>query len=43
MMTITITLAPEEEAQLRRKAVREGRDTETVAHAVLVQALEWEA
>ena len=42
-MTITITLAPEEEAQLRRKAVREGRETETVAHAVLVQALEWEA
>ena len=42
-MTITITLAPEEEAQLRRKTVREGQATKTVAHAVLVQALEWEA
>ncbi len=36
-------LAPEEEAQLRRKAGREGQQTETVTHAVLVQALEWEA
>lgn len=42
-MTITINLAPEEEARLRQKASREGQEAETVAHTVLVQALEWEA
>ncbi len=42
-MTITINLAPEEEAKLHQKAVREGLNAEAVAHDVLVQALEWEA
>ena len=42
-MTITINLAPEEEAKLHQKAVREGLDAEAVAHDVLVQALEWDA
>lgn len=42
-MTLTIHLAPEEEAELHQKAVREGLDAERVAHDVLVQALQWEA
>ena len=41
-MTITIHLAPEEEAKLYQKAVREGSNAESVAHDVLVQALDWE-
>lgn len=42
-MTLTINLAPEEEAKLHQKAMREGLDAEAVAHDVLVQALEWDA
>ena len=42
-MTITINLAPEEEARLHQKAVREGLNAEALAHDVLVQALEWDA
>ena len=42
-MTITINLAPDEEAKLHQKAVREGLNAEAVAHDVLVQALEWDA
>lgn len=42
-MTIMIELAPEEEARLHQKAVREGLNAEAVAYNVLVQALEWEA
>lgn len=42
-MTLTITLAPDEEAKLHQKALREGLNAETVAHDVLVQALDWEA
>ena len=41
-MTITINLAPDEEAKLHQKAVHEGLDAEAVAHDVLVQALEWD-
>ncbi len=42
-MTITINLAPDEEAKLHQKATREGLNAEVVAHDVLIQALEWEA
>jgi predicted transcriptional regulator len=42
-MTLTITLPPEAEQQLRERAAREGQDAETVAAAVLVEALAWEA
>jgi hypothetical protein len=42
-MAITIDLAPEEEAQLRHKAAREGQQTEAVARAVIVRALAWDA
>jgi hypothetical protein len=42
-MTLTIHLAPEEEAELHQKAVREGLDAEQIAHDVLIQALQWEA
>lgn len=41
-MTITINLAPEEEAKLHDKAVREGLNAEAVAHDALVQALKWD-
>jgi predicted transcriptional regulator len=42
MMTITINLAPEEEAKLHQKAMRDGSNVNVVAHDVLVQALDWE-
>jgi len=42
-MTITISLAPDEEAYLHTKAVRENINAEVVAHDVLVKALLWEA
>jgi hypothetical protein len=35
-MTLTIHLAPEEEAELHQKAVCEGQDAEQIAHDVLV-------
>jgi predicted transcriptional regulator len=41
-VTLTIHLAPEEEANLHEKSVREGLNAEVVAHDVLVRALEWE-
>ncbi len=39
---MTIILAPQEEARLHQKAVREGLNVEVIAHNVLVQALDWE-
>lgn len=42
MMT-TILIAPETEAKLKEKALREGQDMNTVADALLAAALEWEA
>jgi predicted transcriptional regulator len=42
-MTITIELGPEVLEQLREKAALEGREPETVAAAVLADALAWEA
>lgn len=42
-MTLTITLPPELEKRLRERAAREEQDAETIATAVLVDALEWEA
>lgn len=42
-MTLTLNLPPEAEQRLREKAAREGQDAETIAIAVLVEALEWEA
>ncbi len=42
-MTLTITLAPDEEAKLHQKAAREGLDAEAAAHNALMEALEWEA
>lgn len=41
-MTLLIELAPEVETKLRRKAVREGQDTGTIAHTILAEALAWE-
>ena len=42
-MTITINLAPEEEAKLYRKAAREGQSAEAIARDALIEALEWDA
>jgi predicted transcriptional regulator len=42
-MTITIELAPEVLERLREKAALEGREPETVAAAVLADALAWDA
>lgn len=42
-MTITLDLTPDVEAYLREKAVREGRGTESIAQALLAQAMRWEA
>jgi len=42
-MTLTITLPAEAEQRLRERAAREGQDAETIAAAVLVEALEWES
>ena len=42
-MTITINLAPEEEAKLHQKAAREGQSAEAIAHDALIEALEWDA
>lgn len=38
-MTMTLDIAPEMEAYLREKAVREGQAAETVAQALLMQAI----
>jgi len=40
---MTITLTPEAEARLKEKAQREGSDINTVAEALIMAALEWEA
>jgi hypothetical protein len=40
---MTITLTPKIEARLREKAQQEGSDVNTVAEALIVAALEWEA
>ena len=40
---MTITLSPSVEARLREKAEREGSDVNTVAEALILSALEWEA
>jgi len=40
-MPLTITLPPEVEMRLRERAAREGRDAETIAAEVLIEALEW--
>jgi hypothetical protein len=42
-MTIVVTLTPELEAQLRAKAVRQGRDINLIATELLVNVLEREA
>ena len=42
-MIITINLPPDAEQRLREKAARQGQDAETVAAAVLIEALEWDA
>jgi predicted transcriptional regulator len=42
-MAIVITLTPEEEAKLHRKAARQGKDVAIVAAELLASALEWEA
>ena len=42
-MTITVTLSPEAEAKLRKKAARQGKDVATVAAEMLASVLEWEA
>ena len=42
-MTITVTLSPEAEAKLRKKAARQGKDVATVAAELLASVLEWEA
>lgn len=39
---MSITLAPDTEARLREKAVREGQDIDTLADTLLNMALEWE-
>lgn len=40
---MTIKLAPETEEKLREKAEREGQDIDSIANALLAQALDWEA
>ncbi|HEX5324881.1 MAG TPA: hypothetical protein VFW40_13930 [Capsulimonadaceae bacterium] len=40
---MTIKLAPETEEKLRQKAEREGQDIDSIANALLSQALDWEA
>jgi len=42
-MTITINLAPDEEAKLHQKSAREGQSAEVIAHNALMEALEWDA
>ncbi len=42
-MTITLDLAPEITAYLREKATREGQAAETVAQALLIQAIQSDA
>jgi hypothetical protein len=37
-MTITVTLSPEAEAKLRKKAARQGKDVATVAAEMLASA-----
>jgi predicted transcriptional regulator len=40
---MTITLSPEAEARLNEKARRDGQDINTVADALILAALDWEA
>ena len=40
---MTIILSPEAEARLRERAERDGQDVNTVADALIIAALEWEA
>ena len=42
-MTMTLDIAPEMEAYLREKAAREGQAAETVAQALLMQAIQTDA
>ena len=42
-MTMTLDIAPEIEAYLREKATREGQAAETVAQALLMQAIQTDA
>ncbi len=42
-MTIVVTLNPELEEQLRKKAAQQGQDVSLVAAELLTTALEWEA
>lgn len=41
-MSIEITLTPELEEQLRRKAIDQGQDISLVANELLAKILEWE-
>lgn len=41
-MTLTIQLPPEAERLLRERATREGQAAETIASALLADALAWE-
>jgi len=40
---MTINLSPEAEARLREKAERDGQNMNSVADALILSALEWEA
>jgi predicted transcriptional regulator len=42
-MSITISLSPEVEAQLREKAAQQGQDVSLIAAELLSRALEWES
>lgn len=42
-MSITISLSPEVEAQLREKAVERGQDMSLIAAELLSRILEWES
>lgn len=42
-MSILINLPPEVEAQLREKAVREGKEAEVIASDAVARMLAWEA
>lgn len=43
LMEIVVTLSPEAEAQLLKKAARQGQDASRVAAELLTSILEWEA
>jgi predicted transcriptional regulator len=42
-MTLTINLSPEAELRLRERAEQDGRSAETLAAAIIADALEWQA